>query len=172
MSSPLLIQGSSPLSVLPYSLSTFWKFKILTLSVNNAQTGGPPVFPPSLGSCPDTQVKTLVAFPSSSCYLLLRVCQTLSFFFLRVCQTLSAHHPPRLLEVRVCQTLKTLISQFCRTDRSIFRQQLHSVNVQGCHVLDFPASPTCLHQLTRVCVPRVVFLPISASRFPSKSHSK
>ena len=33
MSSPLLIQGSSLLSVLPYSLSVFWKFKNLTLSV-------------------------------------------------------------------------------------------------------------------------------------------
>ena len=73
LSSPLLIQGSSLLSVLPYSLSVFWKFKNLTLSVTT--------FPPSLGSCPDAQVKALASFPSSSYYLLFRVCQTLSFFF-------------------------------------------------------------------------------------------
>ena len=36
MSSPLLIQGSSLLSVLPYSLSVFWKFKNLTLSVTTS----------------------------------------------------------------------------------------------------------------------------------------
>ena len=96
----ITIQGSSLLLVLPYSLSVFWKFKNLTLSVTT--------FPPSLGSCPDTQVRTLASFPSSSYYLLLRVCQTLRFFFSpRVCQTLSSHHPPRLLEIRVCQTLKT-----------------------------------------------------------------
>jgi hypothetical protein len=33
MSSHLLFQGSSLLSVLPYSLSVFWKFKNLTLSI-------------------------------------------------------------------------------------------------------------------------------------------
>ena len=36
MSSPLLIQGSSHLSVLPYSLSVFWKFKNLTLIVTTS----------------------------------------------------------------------------------------------------------------------------------------
>jgi hypothetical protein len=36
MSSPLLIQGSSLLLVLPYSLSVFWKFKNLTLSVTTS----------------------------------------------------------------------------------------------------------------------------------------
>jgi len=36
MSSHLLIQGSSLLSVLPYSLSVFWKFKNLTLSVSTS----------------------------------------------------------------------------------------------------------------------------------------
>jgi hypothetical protein len=36
MSLPLLIQGSSLLSVLPYSLSVFWKFKNLTLSVTTS----------------------------------------------------------------------------------------------------------------------------------------
>ena len=36
LSSPLLIQGSSLLSVLPYSLSVFWKFKNLTLSVTTS----------------------------------------------------------------------------------------------------------------------------------------
>ena len=36
MSSPLLIQGSSLLSVLPYSLSVFWNFKNLTLSVTTS----------------------------------------------------------------------------------------------------------------------------------------
>ena len=59
-------------------------------------------------------------------------------FDLRVCKTLNSHHPPRLLEIRVCQTLNP-ISRFCRTDRSMFRQQLHSVDVQGCQALDFPS---------------------------------
>jgi hypothetical protein len=36
MSSHLLIQGSSLLSVLPYSLIVFWKFKNLTLSVSTS----------------------------------------------------------------------------------------------------------------------------------------
>jgi hypothetical protein len=36
MSSPLLIPGSSLLAVLPYSLSVFWKFKNLTLSVTTS----------------------------------------------------------------------------------------------------------------------------------------
>ncbi len=41
----------------------------------------PPVFPPSLGFCPDKQVKTLVSFPPSSCYLLFGVCRTLLLLF-------------------------------------------------------------------------------------------
>ena len=151
----------------------------------------PPVFPQSLGSCPDTQVMTLASSPPSSRCLPCRVCQTLRFLSsqfcrmersvfrqqfhscpctrimtlvssppsarcppfgtsvafisfpsldLRVCQTLNSHHPPRLLEIRVCP--KNPISQFCRTDRSMFRQQLHSVDVQGCQALDFPCPST------------------------------
>ena len=51
----------------------------------------------SLGSCPDTQVMTLASSPPSS----------------------------RCLPFRVCQTLRFLSSQFCRTQRSVFRQQFH-----------------------------------------------
>ena len=50
-----------------------------------------------LGSCPDTQVMTLASSPPSS----------------------------RCLPFRVCQTLRFLLSQFCRTERSVFRQQFH-----------------------------------------------
>ena len=65
-------------------------------------------------------------------------CAQLSCFDLRVCQTLNSRHPPRLLQFRVCPTVIP-ISQFCRMDRSVFCQQLHSVDVQGCQALDFPS---------------------------------
>ena len=103
MSSPLLIPGSSLLAVLPYSLSVFWKFKNLTLSVTTSlptltgilsrHTSQDPcrlsilILLPPLESLPDPKI---FFFPLSP----------------RVCQTLSSHHPPRLLEIRVCQTLK------------------------------------------------------------------
>jgi hypothetical protein len=90
MPSHLLIQGSSLLSFLPYSLSVFWMFKNSTLSVSTC-------LPLSLGSCSDTQVMTLVSSPPSS----------------------------RCLPCRVCQTLRFPLSQFCRTERSVFRQQFH-----------------------------------------------
>jgi len=73
-----------------------------------------PIFPSSLGSCSDTQAKTLASPPSSLSYRLLNVCQThksFFFFFPRVCQTLRSHYPPRLLEIRVCQTLKKTLLQ-------------------------------------------------------------
>jgi hypothetical protein len=88
----LLIQGSSLLSFLPYSLSVFW------MHAKNRLRVFPPVFPQSLGSCPDTQVMTLASSPPSS----------------------------RCLPFRVCRTLRFLFSQFCRTERSVFRQQFHS----------------------------------------------
>jgi len=40
-----------------------------------------PIFPSSLGSCSDTQAKTLASPPSSLSYRLLNVCQTLKRFF-------------------------------------------------------------------------------------------
>ena len=57
----------------------------------------PVFFPPSLGSCPDTQVMDLASSPPSS----------------------------RCLPFRVWQSLRFLLSQFCRTECSVFRQQFH-----------------------------------------------
>ena len=107
MSSHLLFQGSPLLSVLPYSLSVFWKFKNLTLSI-------PPVFPPLLGSYPDTQVKTLASSPPSS----------------------------RCPLIRVCQTLRFLSSRFCRTHRIVFRQQYHPCSCT--RIMTLASSPPSL----------------------------
>ena len=100
MSSPLLIQGSSLLSVLPYSLSVFWKFKNLTLSVMTSLPTLTGLLPGHTSQDP-CLLSILILLPP-----LKSLPDPKIFFFLpRVCQTLSSHHPPRLLEIRVCQTL-------------------------------------------------------------------
>ena len=65
----------------------------------------------SLGSCPDTQVMTLASSPPSSC----------------------------CLPSRVCQTLRFLSNQFCRTERSVFRQPFHPCSC--IHIMTLASSP-------------------------------
>ncbi len=80
-SSPLLIERECCLLVLNLVSSTLPDSRIVTplsftlfsqhlLEVQKFDSESYHQFPPSLGSCPDTQVKTLVSFPSSSYYLL------------------------------------------------------------------------------------------------------
>jgi hypothetical protein len=55
-------------------------------------------------------------------------CSSISFPRLRVCQTLNSRLPPRFLRLRVYQTINPCKS-ILQTDRSVFRQQFHSVDV-------------------------------------------
>ena len=79
----------------------------------------------SLGSCPDTQVMTPASSPPSS----------------------------RCLPFRVCQTLRFLLSQFCRTELSVFCQQFHlhlfPFDLRVCQTLNSRHPPRLLQ--FRVC---------------------
>ena len=63
MSSHLLFQGSPLLSVLPYSLSVFWKFKNLTLSISTSLPTIARILPGHTGQDP-CLLSTLISLPS------------------------------------------------------------------------------------------------------------